>query len=139
MEEEITDSTLMHKLVTGEFIYGFDYSKVILPDTLPNGMILLKGNMNEDGDVFTIYYKWNKIPKTHKVKTKDFTSELKELKFIPLKKAEKFNAKYYHDKGYHSTVVEDKIWDKECKQVIYCGLSLAYALLIITILNKLFK
>jgi hypothetical protein len=138
MKEGIEDS-IVHKLVTGEIINGFDYSKVILPDTLPNGMILLKGNMNEDGDLFTIYYKWNNIPELKPIKTKDFASELKELKFIPLKKAEKFTPEYYHEKGYHSTVVEDKTWNKECRQGIYWGLSLTYMLLLITILNKIFN
>jgi hypothetical protein len=138
MKEGIEDS-IVHKLVTGEIINGFDYSKVILPDTLPNGMILLKGNMNEDGDLFTIYYKWNKIPELKPIKTKDFASELKELKFIPLKKAEKFTPEYYHEKGYYSSTIEDKTWDKGCKHVIHFGLSLSWALLILVILKKLFR
>tara|TARA_R110000868_G_scaffold203994_1_gene452015 strand:+ start:309 stop:719 length:411 start_codon:yes stop_codon:yes gene_type:complete len=136
MEKEVIDSTIIHKLITGEFVYGFDYSKIVLPDTLPNGMILLKGDMNEEENLFTIYYKWNKIPKIETIKTKDYSQELKALQV----KQTMIDIKPFKPVFYtHKEIVKDNSWNHEVECVTYCGLGLAYSLLFLTVLTKVFK
>ena len=140
MEEEITDSILMHKLATGGFIYGYDYNHLHLPDTLPNGMILLKGTMNSEENLFTIYYKWNVIPELSTIKVKDYSQELvkQEIKMQQLRTSmaelKPFKPVYYTSKE----IVSDNSWNHQAKDIIYVGLSLSYSLLKSLILTKLF-
>jgi hypothetical protein len=125
------NDSLDGRLMLGNFtqiFYQYDVDLDNLPDTLPNGMILLRSEFN-GVDSLDVFYKWMPIPKS----THFQAMEIKTTQ-APV------TAPKHHIEIYsHSAVAKPLQWEQSGSMLSYCGFSLGLAVWLGCVAVKVFN
>ena len=113
------NDTLDGRLMIGNFtqiFYQYDIDLKNLPDTLPNGMILLRSEFN-GVDSLNVFYKWMPIEKSTYFEPMEITTTQHPV-----------SAPKHHIEIYsHPAIPKQLQWEQAGSMLSYCGLSLGVA------------
>jgi hypothetical protein len=125
------NDSLDGRLMLGNFtqiFYQYDIDLDNLPDTLPNGMILLRSEFN-GVDSLDVLYKWMPIPKSTHFQAMEITTTQANL-----------TAPKHHITIYsHPKQIEQPTWEQSGSMLSYCGFSLGVAIWLGCIAVKMLK
>ena len=128
MQNDSLDGRLMLGNFT-QIFYQYDIDLDNLPDTLPNGMILLRSEFN-GVDSLNVYYKWLPIQKSSIFQAMEITTTQ-----TPVTAPKHQITIYSHPKQ----IEQHLAWEQSGSILSYCGLSLGVAILMGCISAKLFR
>ena len=115
------NDTLDGRLMLGNFtqiFYQYDIDLDNLPDTLPNGMILLRSEFN-GVDSLNVFYKWMPIAKSTHFQAMEITTTQH-----PVSAPKHHITIYSHPKQINKPLA----WEQSGSMLSYCGLSLGVAI-----------
>ena len=128
MQNDSLDGRLMLGNFT-QIFYQYDIDLDNLPDTLPNGMILLRSEFN-GVDSLNVYYKWMPIHKSSIFQAMEIKTTQSTVT------APKHQIEIYQ----HPKKIEQPLqWEQSGSMLSYCGLSLGVAIWLGCISAKVFR
>jgi hypothetical protein len=127
MQNDSLDGRLMLGNFT-QIFYQYDIDLSNLPDTLPNGMILLRSEFN-GVDSLNVFYKWMPIQKSSIFQAMEITTTQTPVT------APKHQITIYS----HPVVAKPLEWEQSGSMLSYCGMSLGVAIWLGCISAKLFR
>lgn len=131
------NDSLDGRLMFGNFtqlFYQYDIDLTNLPDTLPNGMILLRSEFN-GVDSLNVFYKWMPIPKHSEVFNSYLTFDSLTANYVKMP----VYAPRHHIEIYQHPEAPELAWEHNASAWSYCGLSLGLAIWLGCISAKMFR